>query len=715
MKNWRVLFLLALVILAVGAGVAVRSIASLRWRTDLLFLKAAGEIPDLEWRDVPELIESGSGVWLESIRDVRNPYWAIRSPTLSPAEVDAGRRHFQQACASCHGPDGAGGSGGALNTGHFKTGSSDWSLFRTVRQGVTGTAMGPSGLDAAAAWQVVAYVRALVLDASPYKRTEDNAPRQAVADVMNVSAGDLAQVRPNGPWLTHAGSYDGRRHSELGDISPTTVDRLRLDWVFQAPSPGDPIVTRPVVPRAPTGSVPLGVTPLVVGDVMFVNHPRSDVFALDARTGEVLWSKSGPDVPPDTISAAGIVNAGMAIHGHTLLVSTIDAHLLAIDARDGRTLWDQTVANYRDGYTMVGAPLVVGDKVIVGVGGSDRGIRGFLDAYHVANGTRAWRFNTIPGPGERGHDTWTGDAWQKGGGSTPVIGTYDPSLGLIYWGVGNASPIFEGDVRPGANLFTASVIALEPETGKLRWFFQVMPHDERDWGVTQIPVLADVAVNGVTEKRLYIASRNGFLYALNRVDGKFIAAWPFVRQSWNAGFQPNGTPIEVPHTRPTVGGTFVYPGHAGGTNWWSPSLDLERGLFLLVARDGYSSIFYKSKRLEWADGARWGGRATASVGTTIRTSIRALDLVTGQMRWAYDFPGAATYKSGGILTTASGVTFAGEKGLLVALDSTTGREIWRYTVGGSVDATPIHFVAGGKERLVIAAGRSLLSFSLEPR
>ena len=313
-------------------------------------------------------------------------------------------------------------------------------------------------------------------------------------------------------------------------------------------------------------------TPLVVGDVIFLTVPPASVVALDAKTGNVIW-KYERRLPDNLPVCCGIVNRGLAILGDTLFFGSFDGYLVAINAHNGKVIWQTQVAKSSDGYSMTGAPLVVKDSVIVGVAGGEFGIRGLLAAFDAATGQRRWKFDTIPGPGEFGHETWKSDAWKTGGGSTWVTGSYDPSLDLLYWGVANPSPPFSGDKRPGDNLFTNSVVALNASSGKLAWHFQFTPHDEHDWDSAQTPILADVLINGVERKVICWPNRNGFYYVLDRTTGEFLSGVPFVEQNWAEGLSATGRPILSKESDVTKGGRLIKPGVIGGMNWQPAAFD----------------------------------------------------------------------------------------------------------------------------------------------
>src|SRR5271156_4749289 len=359
-------------------------------------------------------------------------------------------------------------------------------------------------------------------------------------------------------WLTYSGSYLSQRYSALDQIQPGNVQNLEQKWIFQARS-----------------LEKFEATPLVVDGVMYTVQAPNDIVALDAVTGRIFWIYSYSPAP-QARPCCGRVNRGLAILGDTLFMGTIDAHIVAVDARNGHLLWNTKVGEPSAGYAITHAPLVVKDKVIVGTAGGEYGIRGFLAAYDVHSGKEAWRFNNIPGPGEKGHETWAGDSWKHGGASVWVTGSYDPNSNLTYWGIGNPGPDWNADQRLGDNLYSDCVVALDADTGKLKWYFQFTPHDDFDYDAVQVPVLAAIQWPGAaapagSRKVMLWANRNGYFYALDRTTGKFLLGKPFVKVTWSTGLDETGRPMRVNSVEPTEARTDIYPSQTGGTNWYSPS------------------------------------------------------------------------------------------------------------------------------------------------
>jgi alcohol dehydrogenase (cytochrome c) len=504
-------------------------------------------------------------------------------------------------------------------------------------------------------------------------------------------------------WLTYSGSLTSQRHSALTQITPANAKDLTLQWVFQ---------DRSLEKHE--------VTPLVVDGVMYTIQSPNDVIALDAATGKTIWTYAHKPAPETKNPCCGNLTRGVAILGNKLFLATLDAQMIAIDARTGKELWKTQVADYKQQYSMTVAPLAIKDKVIAGVAGGEHGIRGFIAAWDANTGKEVWRFNTVPGPGEPGFETWLGkdgkpnDSWMHGGAPIWVTGSYDPALNLTYWGTGNAGPDWDGDARLGDNLYSSSVIALDPDTGKLKWHYQFSPHNEFDWDATQVPVLADIQFQGSPRKVMLWANRNGMFYVLDRTNGRFLLGKPFTKVNWSAGFDERGRPMIVPSVKPTTAGTLVYPGNQGGTNWYNPSFSPTTGLFYIPAWENTSSTYLKGEAPpEFHEGQSFSGVFPRGGATTedVFSSIVAMDPNTGERKWTHRL--AAPSTEAGILTTASNVLFSGGRdGAFYALDARDGATLWETNLGPSVSAGPMTYMVNGKQYVTIQSGSVLFTFGL---
>ena len=496
-------------------------------------------------------------------------------------------------------------------------------------------------------------------------------------------------------WLTYSGDYSGRRHSPLTQITPANASRLTAQWTFQTGVSGHKFEA----------------TPIVIDDVMYVTGPLNHAWAVDVKTGRQIWrhQRSLPQ-QSDLRVCCGMVNRGFAVLGDRLFMTTLDAHLVAFDRHSGKVLWDVEMGDNLKGYASTVAPLIVNGKVIAGIAGGEFAIRGFLDAYDPNDGKRLWRFWTVPAPGEPGGNTWPPEVWERGGGPTWLTGTYDPDLNLVYWGTGNPNPDFYGADRKGDNLYTNSLIALNPDDGTLKWHFQFTPYDEHDWDANQIPVLADVTYQGQPRKVVMVANRNGFLYVLDRATGQFLRASQFIHQTWAKEIGPDGRPVENPDQRPTPKGTLTCPDLFGGTNFMSPSFDPTTGLFYVTARELCQVYISAAPPPGYKAGDRTMGGAFRPGPERGWGALRAIDPLTGERKWEirYDTP-----PWGGVLSTSGGVVFGGNnEGQILAADSRTGNELWRYSLGAPLYAAPATFMSGGRQYVVIAAGSTLTAFAL---
>jgi len=497
-------------------------------------------------------------------------------------------------------------------------------------------------------------------------------------------------------WLMYGGDYRSQHYSGLNQITAENVHRLRAKWIYQ--------MHRQKVET----------TPIVVDGIMYVTRPPSDVIALDAETGRALWTFEYR-LPSKVYTCCGEVNRGLAILDSTLFITTLDAKLIAIDARSGRMLWKKEMADPALNYTATAAPLAIKDKVIAGIAGADAGVRGFLDAYDAKTGERAWRFWTVPVPGEPGSETWGGDSWRYGGASTWITGSYDPELNLVYWGTGNPGPDHNGDVRPGDNLYSCSLLALDLDTGKLRWYFQFTPHDTHDWDATQVPVLLDSTLSGRARKLVVVPSRNGFYYVLDRKTGAFLLAKPFVKQTWAKEIDKTGRPVLNPGQEPTLeGNDSIWPGVDGANNWMSPSYNPGTKLLYFNAREERRRYF-KTDAPEFRPGESFFGGGGGG-GARFRPEeswgkLIAMTPETGAIQWEHRIlapPWA------GVLSTAGNVVFsATPSGNFYALDARNGKDLWHFNGGGRVYASPITFLSRGKQLITIPIESVLIAFGLD--
>jgi alcohol dehydrogenase (cytochrome c) len=528
-------------------------------------------------------------------------------------------------------------------------------------------------------------------------------------------------------WLIYGGDYSSNRYSGLTQITPANVKSLNLAWVFQSPTAGS-----------------WQATPLVVDGIMYLTQRPNEVVALDAATGRAFWIYRYNNAA-DVKACCGANNRGLAILNGTLFMGTLDAHLIAIDARSGHAIWTTQVANGVAGYSVTLAPLAVRDKVIVGVGGGELGIRGFIAAYEATTGKELWKFYTIPGPGEPGHETWepcpTGatpycdpEAWKHGGASVWVTGSFDPDLNLSYWGVGNAGPDYNPDQRPGDNLYTASVVALETDTGKLRWHYQFTPHDRYDYDSVQVPILADITWKGSPLKAMLWANRNGVFYVLDRATGKFLLGKPFIKVNWMKALDENGRPIQTPQPA----GMPVYPGNQGGTNWYSPSYSPRTRLMYFSAWEDQGMLFGPLPAV-YKEGLGFGGGNFQSfvpspdapdrgipgapgvpnlrrgpinnwTDAAGHGAVMAIDPATGEPKWKFPMTDVTDT---GILTTATDLLFTGgREGYLQVLHARTGALLWKANLGAQMLNNPITYQVNGRQYVAAMAGLSLFTFAL---
>jgi alcohol dehydrogenase (cytochrome c) len=497
-----------------------------------------------------------------------------------------------------------------------------------------------------------------------------------------------------GRWLLMGGNYAGHRYSPLTQLTPENVHRLTPQWTFQTGTSGQ-----------------FETTSLLLDNVLYVTGPNNHAWALDARTGRTIW-RYRRELPTRLTACCGPVNRGFGVLGDKLYMTTLDAHLLAFDKATGEIVWDATLEDYSQGYAATITPLVVKDKVIVGVAGGEYGIRGFIDAYDAETGAHAWRFYTIPGPGEPGHETWAGDSWKTGGASVWQIGTYDPDLNLVYYGIGNPGPDYHSESRLGDNLYSDSIVALDADTGRLRWHYQFTPHDVHDWDAVHVMVLGEITIGGRERRVVMNANRNGFFYTLDRATGELLLARPYINTTWAKEIGRDGRPVLLPGHVPDEKGTVTCPDLVGGTNFNPPSFDPVQRLLFVSARE--SCATYYAWKPDYTPGDPFtGGAITRGVGGREKNygALRAIDPATGERKWEFRLIDPSYT---GLLSTASGLLFGGDAdGNLLALDSRTGKLLWRYQMGANLHGTsPTTYMLDGRQHLLVPAGTTLTAWAL---
>ena len=691
--RWLTLVLILVGLLLVSMTLAPRVVSSeVGWRLAVLSEKVQGNLPEIPFRDLVGWLAPGSPVYLQGLSESSTPGMAIQNGFTGPEDVEKGRATYSKTCEQCHDVAGRGHAGPSLI--EAVTTSTDWSFFSTVKWGRAGTSMSAQPIDDQQIWQIHAYLRHEAWGIQG-QRAASGRMRPAVdlppEEIVNSDANPAE-------WRTYAGDYFGHRHSSLAQVTKSSVRDLQLAWVAQL---------RQV-------DMPIQASPIVVDGVMFVTESREGVVALDAQTGDVIWTYRR-EVPDNLSLCCGAPNRGVAVLGSTVFVATIDSFLVAIDANTGKQRWITKVADYRDGFTMTGAPLALNDRIVVGVAGGEYGIRGFVAAYGAADGKLLWKFNTVPEPGEPGHDTWGGDSWKTAGAPTWTTGSYDPALEIVYWGTGNPSPDFDASVRAGDNLYSNCVVALDAATGQLRWYYQFSPHDDHDWDSNQQPMLAEIQWQGRPRSVLLWANRNAFFYALDRTNGEFLYAKPFVKQTWNEGFDDKGRPQVASSARPTVSGSLVWPAIMSATNWWPPSYDPTRQLAFVPTSDA-AGIYFLAEEAEYERGERF------DAGTTIKYAqnqpatayVKAIDVLTGDVRWQTVLasgPDDFMWTVGGILSLNSGVVFSGYRDVLRAFDADTGDELWQVNLGGRVRGSPVSYAMDNRQYIAIGAGHSIFVFT----
>ncbi len=496
-------------------------------------------------------------------------------------------------------------------------------------------------------------------------------------------------IEPKRDWASYDGSFTANRYSSLEQINTSNVQRLAPAWVFPVP-----------------GAPRLEVTPVVVDGIMYLTGPN-EAYALDSTTGRQIWSFRTPRAAGLLSEAGGGANRGVAVSGDRVFMITDNAHILALDRGSGRKLWDVTMADAKEGYSASAAPLAIGDLVLSGVAGGEEGARGFVDAYKASTGERVWRFYSIPARGEKGAETWAGNALEHGCGATWLTGSYDAALSTVYWAVGNPCPDYNGDERKGDNLYTSSVVALDMASGKLKWYFQFTPHDTHDWDAVQPMLLVDEQWGGSARRLLLHADRNGFFFVLDRTNGKLLLAKPVSKVNWATGYDASGRPVLTEHFDSTLEGALVCPSGGGGANWPATSYSPISRLFYVRVADG-CAIFRKDPAPIEVGQRFFGGTVASQPGS--QSFIRAVNIGTGEKVWDYPLVNGG---GSGTLATGGGLVFFGENGgTFTAVDSRSGKPVWHFESGQTWRASPMTYMAGGRQYVVLAGAGGIFAFAL---
>ncbi len=628
----------------------------------------------------------------------------------------AGKNEYESRCAACHGQDANGGELGPSILERLSN-DSDEEIAAVIKNGQAG-GMPAFNLPEKTVGNLISYLRVLQSEADEFPVREETVQttdgKTITGRVLSEGPNDLALrgkddciyllrrsdknryrlVTSQADWSTYHGQFNGNRYSALKQINKSNVSRLAPQWVFTVPE-----------------AAHLEVTPLVVEGVMYVTS-ANQVYALDAGSGRELWHYRRKRTKGLIGNAAGGINRGVAIKGERVFLATDNAHLIAINRFTGKLLWEAELADWHKNYQSTSAPLVVGNLVVSGVAGGDEGVRGVVAAFDQETGKEAWRFWTVPKPGEAGSETWPAEAIEHSGGSTWFTGSYDPELDTVFWSAGNPGPDFIGDKRKGDNLYTDSTLALDAKTGKLKWYFQYTPHDVWDWDAQQPTVLLDANWEGKPRKLLVQANRNGFYYVLDRTNGKLVHASPFVKKlTWARGISPEGRPLVNPGQEPTAEGNKICPAVEGAANWFSTAFDPNKNLYYVQALESCALI--SSKPVEWAPfRAYQGGGERRIPGDNPQKFLRALDLRTGKIVWELPQHGYGV-SWGGVLATAGDlVFFCDDTGSFRAADSATGKPLWEFPGTEIWKASPMTYVFDNQQHVAVSSGSNIVSFAL---
>jgi alcohol dehydrogenase (cytochrome c) len=633
--------------------------------------------------------------------------------TLVAQGGSAGQTLFERRCGACHGADGGGGEmGPAIATRLSKL--DERQLTKLIREGLPAKGMPPTPVTGDQMAALLKFLRTIQRDAPPTIRLtvqttdgrtlEGEVIGQGFEDLqLRTGKGQVHLLRRSGDrfrpvtsevdWPTYNGDPRGNRYTALTQINADTVARLAPTWMFSIRDAGQ-----------------LQVTPVVVGGIMYVTS-RNECFALDAGSGRQIWHYKRPRTLGVT---QGSANRGVGVAGDRVFMLTDHAHLIALDRLTGELLWDTQLDDWRKNYSASSAPLPAGNLVISGVSGGEHGANGFVTAHDQETGRPVWRFWTVPKPGEPGSETWQGTDIEHGGAPTWFTGSYDPELDTVYWPTGNPSKEYSGDDRKGDNLYANSILALDRKTGKLKWYYQFIPHDLWDWDATQTSVLIDAAWQGRPRKLLLHASRNGFFYVFDRENGALLLSKPFVRNlTWASGIGADGRPIKLPNQDPSEAGTRVCPSQDGATNWFSPSFNPATGLYYVQTFEK-CGVYTKRAQGPWESGKSYlGGSHRIAPDPRPQRILRAIDIQTGAIAWELPQPGPAD-SWGGTLATASGLVIVGEDGGgLMAVEAQSGKPLSIFQTNQTWKASPMTYMFDGRQHIAVAAGSSIIAFALQ--
>jgi len=647
-------------------------------------------------------------------------FWITVGAAFAQDNVAVGRKVFENRCSGCHGSDGNGGELGPPIARRVSR-LTDPQITSIVRNGIPGAGMPANNVSDQEMPQLISFLHSLRprgfgFGFRPYQATlELSGGKTLTGMVLNESFNDaqmrtddghihlfrkldsglFREVSSDVGWSTYNGDIGGNRYTKLIQISKQNVKQLGARWLFNLPNTGR-----------------LQVTPVVADGVMYVTS-ANECYALDAGAGRQIWHFQRPRTQGLIGNAAGGVNRGVAVAGDKVFMVTDNAHLLALKKSTGEIAWETEIGDWHQNFNATSAPLAIRNLVITGHAGGEEGVRGFLAAYDQATGKEVWRFWTVPAPGEPGSETWKGNGWQHGGAVTWFTGVYDPETDTLFWGGGNPGEDYNGDDREGDNLYSDSIVALDPNTGKLKWYYQTTPHDVWDWDTAGEPgMVVDANWQGQPRKLLLEANRNGFFYVFDRTNGKLLLAKQFIdRLTWAKGIDEKGRPIKVPGQEPSEKGTEVCPSQDGATNWFSPSYSPQTGLFYVQTFEKCS--IYTKRPAQWEAGhAFLGGAQRVAPDYKPKRILRALDPQTGAVKWQVPEIGQAS-SWGGTLATASGLLFYGDdSGAFVAADDTNGKPLWTFQTSQLWKASPMTYQFDGKQYVAIAAGSDILAFAL---